>query len=105
MESVNQRVFRLLGFEHGVQKRLAEHLGISDRNVNMWKERGSAINSEFIPMIADFLGVTDTYLLRGKDTRSRFLPPYADEIPTLVYCIDWKEQTFYGAILGLTVFT
>lgn len=67
MENINQRVFRLLGNKHGIQKDLADFLGISDRNVNMWKKRGSGIDSEFIPGIADYLGVTDTYLLRGED--------------------------------------
>jgi transcriptional regulator with XRE-family HTH domain len=67
MENINQRVFRLLGNKHGIQKDLADFLGISDRNVNMWKKRGSGIDSEYIPGIADYLGVTDTYLLRGED--------------------------------------
>jgi transcriptional regulator with XRE-family HTH domain len=67
MESINQRVFRMLGGRHGVQKDLADFLGISDRTINKWKSRGSAIDSEFIPGIADYLGVTDTFLLRGSD--------------------------------------
>lgn len=67
MENVNQRVFRLLGNKHGVQKDLADFLGISDRNVNMWKKRGTGIDSEYIPGIADYLCATDTYLLRGED--------------------------------------
>jgi|GEM_PF-531607 len=67
MESVNQRIFRLLGNRHGVQKDLADYLGIKDGTLNKWKVRGSAIDSEYIPGIADYLGVTDTYLLRGED--------------------------------------
>lgn len=67
MESINQRVFRLLGSKHGIQKDLADFIGIDPGVINKWKKRGSGIDSELIPGIADYLGVTDTYLLRGED--------------------------------------
>lgn len=67
MENVNQRIFRLLGSKHGIQKDLADFIGVDPGVINKWKKRGSGIDSEFIPGIADYLGVTDTYLLRGED--------------------------------------
>lgn len=71
METINERVFRLLGNEHGIQKRLSDFIGASESKVNKWKVRGSAIDSEFIPKIADFLGVSDAYLLRGKEAQEK----------------------------------
>ena len=46
MENVNQRIFRLLGNKHGIQKDLADFIGIDAGVVNKWKKRGSGIDSE-----------------------------------------------------------
>ncbi len=67
METVNQRLFKLLGGKRGSQKELADYIGISDSTINKWKTRGSDIPSEYIPKIAEFLGVSKSYLLTGKE--------------------------------------
>ena len=73
METVNKRLFRLLGNKHGVQREFANFIGVSETTVNAWKTRGSGIDSELISKIAEFLKVSDTYLLRGEETKNEFL--------------------------------
>ena len=72
METINERLFRLLGDEHGVQKKLADHLGkihssFSNKTITAWKKRNSRIPAEYIPEIAEFLGVSIHYLLSGDE--------------------------------------
>lgn len=79
METINQRAFRLLGDKHGIQKELANFINISDSTINKWKSRGSDIPSTYIPKIAEFLGVSESYLLEGKEKA-----PFEGANPSLI---------------------
>ena len=68
--TINQRLFELLAEKHCKQNELARAIGISERNVSTWKERGTDPPAYLIIPIADFFGVSVEYLLSG-DERKR----------------------------------
>jgi hypothetical protein len=104
METINERVFRLLGDEHGAQKRLADFLNRPDRpfsnkTITAWKVRNSKIPSELIPDIAEFLKTTTQYLLTGVDEapvyKDHDTDRYADRLfndPKLRMLLDATEK-------------
>ena len=75
METINQRILRLLGGERGAKSKLAKHLGIEPSSLGSWLgKRQSEIPASVISAIAEFLNVSDTYLLRGVQTEDLFSP-------------------------------
>lgn len=64
---IHERIFKLLGDSNDQQKKLAKTTGISQQTISSWKKRGSDPSAKYISAIADFLGVSTSYLLTGKD--------------------------------------
>lgn len=71
MENSSQRMFRLLGGKRGMQKALADYIGVNQSNITTWKSRGNELPTEYIHKIAEFLNVSEAYLLTGNEEQQQ----------------------------------
>lgn len=65
--TINARLFMLLADTHRTQKDLADFIGINERNVASWKQRGSDPPAKLIPKISEFFSVSMEWLLTGEE--------------------------------------
>lgn len=68
--TINERMLRLLADQNRTQKALAEYIGVNERNVGLWKARGTDPPAKFVYKIAEFFGVSLKWLLTGDDHSS-----------------------------------
>ena len=68
--TISQRIFALLKEKGLKQKQLAEYTGISTSAISAWSKKNTSPAAESLSAIADFLGVSIDYLLRGVDNTS-----------------------------------
>ena len=57
------------------QTDLCNYVGISNSTFSTWKKRGTSPAAEYIPNIAEFLGVSERYQLTGKSDDNYYLDP------------------------------
>lgn len=68
--TINERLFALLREQNRKQHELARAIGIPERSVSAWKERGTDPPAKLIIPIARFFGVTVEWFLSGTGERS-----------------------------------
>lgn len=60
---------------------LCKHLGVTNAVFSTWKKRGSDPSLKYIPGIAEFLGVSEHYLLTGEEEAAGYyIDPQVAEI-------------------------
>lgn len=67
MGAINERIFRLLEDKKLTARGMADHIGTTEGVVSAWKKRGTEPKSKYIQDIADYLGVSEKYLMSGKE--------------------------------------
>lgn len=67
MGDVNKRVFKLLEEKNLTARGMAEHIGTTEGVISAWKKRGTEPKPNYIPDIAEYLGVSEKYLLTGEE--------------------------------------
>ena len=65
--TINERLFLLLTEAHRSQKDLADFIGVNERNIASWKQRGSDPHAQLIVQIAAFFEVSVEWLLTGEE--------------------------------------
>lgn len=65
--SISQRIFEYMDSHHLKYTDLADKLGINRSVVSTWKSRDKNPPSEYIVQICEFLNVSLSYLLTGKE--------------------------------------
>lgn len=65
-----ERVYEELRKQNIKPIRLCEHLGISTSLLSTWKKRGTEPKAVYIKPMADFLGVSERYLLTGEEAQA-----------------------------------
>ena len=71
--SIIKRIIYILENKGLKRADLARHLNKSTGQISMWESRNTNPPAEFIPDIADFLGVSTEYILTGAEsTRTRY---------------------------------
>lgn len=65
--TISQRIFLLLKEKKLKQKALAQKTGISESAISDWKKKGTNPAADNLSAIADFLGVSLSYLITGKE--------------------------------------
>ena len=65
--TINERLFLLLAEAHRSQKDLADFIGVNERNIASWKQRGSDPPAKLIVKIAAFFDVSVEWLLTGEE--------------------------------------
>jgi transcriptional regulator with XRE-family HTH domain len=68
---IGQKVFALLESSGKSQRKLAEHIEVSQQAINNWKEYGSDPPAKLINPIAQFFDVSTCYLLGATDCKIR----------------------------------
>ncbi|MDO5146102.1 MAG: helix-turn-helix domain-containing protein [Eubacteriales bacterium] len=71
METIIDRITRLLKEKNKMAVDLCNLLNIQQSTMSTWKSRRRNPPAEYMPTIASFLGVTLDYLLTGKDVPPR----------------------------------
>lgn len=66
MNEILDRIEKELKKNNKKQMDLCSYVGISNSTFSTWKKRGTSPAAEYIPNIAEFLGVSERYLLTGK---------------------------------------
>lgn len=66
MNEILDRIDKELKKNNKKQMDLCSYVGISNSTFSTWKKRGTSPAAEYIPNIAEFLGVSERYLLTGK---------------------------------------
>lgn len=66
-ETVIQRVVRLLKEQNRQDKELCDFIGVAQSTFVNWKKRETDPKSKYLPDIAEFLGVSEKYLLTGEE--------------------------------------
>jgi len=67
--TINERLFTLLLEQHRKQNELARAIGVSERNISTWKERGTDPPAHLVIAIAEFFGVSVEWLLSGEERK------------------------------------
>gem|GEM_PF-871925 len=62
-----QRTIDLLKKSGKKQRELADFIGVPERTIGTWKERGTDPPAKCAPLIADFFNVSVNWLLTGED--------------------------------------
>ncbi|MCI9596635.1 MAG: hypothetical protein HFE75_04925 [Firmicutes bacterium] len=65
--TVLERIYYELDKQGLRPARLCEAVGISSGLLSTWKKRGTEPGAKYIPSIAEFLGVSEKYLLTGEE--------------------------------------
>lgn len=65
--TINGRVFQLLADQKRKQKELADFIGVNERNISTWKDRGTDPPAKLIFKIAEFFGVSVEWVLTGEE--------------------------------------
>lgn len=65
--TINGRVFQLLADQQRKQKELADFIGVNERNISTWKDRGTDPPAKLIFRIAEFFGVSVEWILTGEE--------------------------------------
>lgn len=68
--TINERLFMLMREQNRKQYELARSVGIAERNVSTWKERGTDPPAKLIVPIANFFGVRVEWLLTGEGEKA-----------------------------------
>ncbi len=64
---ISQRIFEIM-FKKGLsQKELSQYTKIPTSTISTWKKRNTAPDADYIPLIAEFLGVSIEYLFTGEE--------------------------------------
>lgn len=63
---INERIFYLLKQKKKTAKELSDFIGVKQSSISAWKN-GSFPSSKYIIRISEFLDVSPTFLLTGKD--------------------------------------
>lgn len=71
MEMIIDRISRLLKEKNKMATDLCSALGIQQSTMSTWKSRKRNPPAEYMPTIANFLGVSLDYLLSGKEAPLR----------------------------------
>lgn len=66
-ENVIKRIVRLLREQNRQDKELCDFIGVAQTTFVNWKKRNTDPKSKYIPSIAEFLGISEKYLLTGKE--------------------------------------
>ncbi|MCB6992396.1 helix-turn-helix domain containing protein [bacterium 210820-DFI.6.37] len=66
-ENVIQRIVRLLKQQNRQDKELCDFINVSQSTFVNWKKRNTDPKSKYLPDIAEFLGVSEKYLLTGEE--------------------------------------
>lgn len=67
--SIIERIQVLLSENEQIANDLCRVIGIGSGQFTMWKKRGTDPPAKYIPAIADYLGVTERYLITGVGKR------------------------------------
>ena len=78
--SILERIFSELEKQNIKPIRLCEHLGISTALLSTWKKRGTEPKAKYIKPIAEFLGVSENYLLTGEEDGPYYSDKETDEL-------------------------
>ena len=62
-----ERIFNLLKQKGITQSALADKIGVRQATISDWKRKKTTPSAETIGLIADILGVSTDYLIKGKD--------------------------------------
>ena len=66
-ENVIQRITRLLKEQNKQDKELCDFISVAQSTFVNWKKRDTDPKSKYIPDIAEFLNVSEKYLLTGEE--------------------------------------
>lgn len=66
-ENVIERITRLLKEQGKQDKELCDFIGVAQSTFVNWKKRNTDPKSKYVPDIAEFLGVSERYLLTGEE--------------------------------------
>lgn len=71
VDIVLQRILECIGNKHGEAKKLALYLGIHPNVITNWKNGTNKSYKKHINQIADYFGVSVSYLLGEKDEKTK----------------------------------
>ena len=74
MDVLYNRIFELIGEEHGSIKNLAKAIGVSGNLISNWKAGVSKSYPKYAPQIADYFGVSLDWLSGLTDERIKKTP-------------------------------
>ena len=74
MDVLYNRIFELIGEEHGSIKNLAKAIGVSGNLISNWKAGVSKSYPKYAPQIADYFGVSLDWLSGLTDERTKKTP-------------------------------
>lgn len=67
METMNDRIFKIIDNNKLLSDtKMAQHIGCSKSTVSRWRKEGLTPHSKFTSGIAEYLGVSTSYLLNGE---------------------------------------
>lgn len=74
MDVLYNRIFELIGEEHGSIKNLAKAIGVSGNLISNWKAGVSKSYPKYAPQIADYFGVSLDWLSGLTDDKTKKTP-------------------------------
>lgn len=96
-DEIRDRIFSLIGSEHGNGQAFRRALGIESKNlITEWKSGRSKSFMKYIPQIAEFYGVSADWILGNSDVRipDQKITPTSSTTPRL-----WRWFTFSAICL------
>ncbi len=80
---VVDRIEQTLKFQRKTKKDLLQHLGLKETNFTNWKYRNGKSYMKYIEGIAEYLGVTVSYLIHGVEETDHSVHVSEDELQLL----------------------
>lgn len=83
--NINERIFALLKEQNKTAKQLGEYIGVASSSISAWKNEGSFPSSKHIVPICEFLSISYSYLLTGKEDDEKVIDPKVNSKILLEY--------------------
>lgn len=90
--TIIERILKEADNKKVTQATIAKHIGKNNNQVTSWKERNCNPPAEYIPAIAELLGVTVGWLMTGKEETEIILPEQEQQLLDYYHTADKKGQ-------------
>ena len=82
MDIILTRILECMGNKYGAGKELANYLGLSGNVITNWKNGSNHSYMKYLPQIAEFYDVSESYLLGKSDSKLR--PAVLEEVQDIL---------------------
>lgn len=98
--TVTQRLFIELENHNLTMANLCAYINVKSNVVANWKTQNTVPPAKYLVIICEFIGISTDYLLTGKETQQKSLPPISEDKQKLLELYDLLTEREQGEIIG-----